>query len=152
MDISYSIDISSSDLESLAILSNSLFAEKSRFSHSDFIDMSNQKDIYLIAKAYKKDSSEIIGYFVSRQILDEAEIYQIGIKDSYQGQNIGKHLLEFSLNILKEMKTKKVYLEVRNNNNKAINLYQKVGFIKYGLRKNYYENNIDAYLYRKELI
>ena len=44
------------------------------------------------------------------------------------------------------------HLEVRKSNQPAIGLYEKLGFTRDGLRKNYYENPIeDAVLMSKRL-
>ena len=43
-----------------------------------------------------------------------------------------------------------LFLEVRASNEDAIRLYEKSGFIKTGVRKNYYENKEDAILYNRD--
>ena len=44
-----------------------------------------------------------------------------------------------------------VYLEVRTDNEPAINLYTSLGFVTVGLRKRYYQaSGADAYTMRRE--
>ena len=45
-----------------------------------------------------------------------------------------------------------LYLEVRENNIKAIELYKKIGFEQYNIRKHYYRDGVNAILFRKKLI
>ena len=45
-----------------------------------------------------------------------------------------------------------IYLEVRENNIKAIELYKKIGFEQYNIRKHYYRDGVNAILFRKKLI
>ena len=54
-------------------------------------------------------------------------------------------------NIIKKLNLENIYLEVSRINQKAISLYEKIGFKENGIRKNYYSNNTDAILYKMEL-
>ena len=45
-----------------------------------------------------------------------------------------------------------MFLEVRSGNTGAIKLYEKCGFAKFGVRKNYYKDGEDAFLFRKDAI
>ena len=49
-------------------------------------------------------------------------------------------LLEKTFDLARELSLSFVSLEVRESNYKAISLYEKLGFEKEGLRKNFYEN------------
>ena len=53
--------------------------------------------------------------------------------------------------IFKKLNLENMYLEVSRINQKAISLYEKMGFKENGIRKNYYSNNTDAILYKMEL-
>ncbi len=44
------------------------------------------------------------------------------------------------------LKTSEIWLEVAENNSKAINFYKKMGFVKSGQRDNYYKNRCSALL------
>ena len=59
----------------------------------------------------------------------KGNIIQMFVKPEYQGQNIGRELLEF---ILKEVKKRlpetDIFLEVAKDNLSAFHLYKKVGF------------------------
>lgn len=92
----------------------------------------------------------VIGYIILRYELDEAEIDEIAICKDSEGKGIGTFLLQKSLQHLKEKAIKKVYLEVRKKNSKAIKLYERNGFVSYRIRKNYYGDD-DAICYLKEL-
>ena len=43
-------------------------------------------------------------------------------------------------------------IEIRENNIKAIELYKKIGFEQYNIRKHYYRDGVNAILFRKKLI
>ena len=91
----------------------------------------------------------VIGYIIYSTVLDEAEIINIVIDRKFQQQKYGKYLFEKTINELIKKDIKTIYLEVGQNNNSAINLYLKYGFIIYNKRINYYKNKETAILMKK---
>jgi ribosomal-protein-alanine N-acetyltransferase len=78
----------------------------------------------------------------------EYEIHTIGVDKSFQGEGIGRGLLDRLLEIAAD---DVVFLEVRTDNAAAIGLYESVGFTKMGLRKRYYRvSGADAYTMRRD--
>ena len=82
---------------------------------------------------------DLIGFSIISVVYDEAELWTIGVIPSKQGQGFGRYLLRSSLSVAALCQCKKCYLEVRESNEVAQNLYKSEGFIQVGLRKNYYE-------------
>jgi ribosomal-protein-alanine N-acetyltransferase len=75
----------------------------------------------------------------------EGEVHTIGVDPRWQGQGIGKLLLEALLKCADEAGAP-VFLEVRTDNTTAIRLYEKYGFEQIGLRRRYYQpSGADAY-------
>lgn len=101
---------------------------------------------YIICK-YK---NEIIGFAGIKIILDSAELENIVVKKFYRGQGFSTAILNQMINIAKQKKCNQLNLEVSSANNIAINLYEKLGFKKVGIRKRYY-NGIDGFSYTKYL-
>jgi [ribosomal protein S18]-alanine N-acetyltransferase len=78
----------------------------------------------------------------------EYEVHTIGVDPAYQGQGIGRRLLD---ELLAFAGGGVVYLEVRTDNEAAIALYGSVGFEQIGLRRRYYRvSGADAYTMRRE--
>ncbi len=78
----------------------------------------------------------------------EYEIHTIGVDPDFQGQGIGRELLDRMLAIASGGV---VFLEVRTDNAAALGLYQSAGFVNVGLRKRYYRvSGADAYTMRRE--
>jgi [ribosomal protein S18]-alanine N-acetyltransferase len=78
----------------------------------------------------------------------EYEIHTIGVDPDYQGQGIGRRLLD---NLLEFAQGGTVFLEVRTDNEPAIALYRSAGFEQIGLRKRYYRvSGADAYTMRRD--
>lgn len=78
------------------------------------------------------------GVAIVRWLLDEAEIIDLGIHVDYQRQRLGSQLLAHVIELATAKQCQSLFLEVRQSNERAIKLYQKVGFKVMGLRKNYY--------------
>ena len=103
---------------------------------------------FIVAEKHHK----IIGFIVGLPINNQtAKILMLSIIESQRRQNIGSELLkefiiETTLNNLK-----KIELEVRIDNNKAIKFYQKNGFKIIEKIKNFYQNQEDAYTMRKTI-
>ncbi len=78
----------------------------------------------------------------------EYEVHTIGVDPTCQGRGIGRALLA---DLLDFAKRGEVYLEVRTDNEPAINLYKSVGFATVGVRKRYYKvSGADAYTMKRD--
>ncbi len=76
------------------------------------------------------------------------EIHTIGVDPAFQGQGIGRRLLDA---LLDSADGGAVFLEVRTDNAPAIGLYRSAGFVEVGLRKRYYRvSGADAYTMRRD--
>ncbi|MDE7364459.1 MAG: ribosomal protein S18-alanine N-acetyltransferase, partial [Ruminococcus sp.] len=77
----------------------------------------------------------ICGYFAG----DEADITSVAVDESYRRHGIAVQLMQEFENHLPEY-ISEIFLEVRESNVPAISLYNKCGFEKLSVRKNFYEN------------
>tara|TARA_Y100000589_G_C27131275_1_gene620687 strand:- start:600 stop:1019 length:420 start_codon:yes stop_codon:yes gene_type:complete len=89
--------------------------------------------------------NQIIGFLHYSWNKTDCDIISIGIIKKFQKMGYGRNLVEY----LKYLNFKNIYVEVSSNNKNAINFYQKLNFVKIGLRKNYYKKlNSNAILLR----
>ena len=86
----------------------------------------------------------VIGYYSFQKIFEEGYINNIAIKKEYQSQGYGTQLFQDLLERAEKFEVKALTLEVELDNEKAIKLYKKFGFIQEGIRKNFYKNSKDA--------
>lgn len=87
-----------------------------------------------------------IGFIGVWNIADVVEVIDIAVAPEFKRQGIGKALIE---NVLKYCKTKnasEIQLEVRESNIPAISLYEKMNFVKVGIREKYYSDGENAIL------
>lgn len=102
-------------------------------------------------KMINADNNEIIGYIGFWVKFEQAEITKVSIAKKYQGYKLSKLLMMDAENRMKLAGCESSTLEVRVSNEVAINLYKSCGYKILTTRKQYYENNEDAYLMYKEL-
>ena len=97
-----------------------------------------------------------IGFSIIREIIDEAEIITFCILPNWCNNGYATLLLEWIINKLQLRSFKRLFLEVRENNEAAINLYKKCSFTIIGRRKGYYNSsqseNEDALVMQCSLI
>jgi ribosomal-protein-alanine N-acetyltransferase len=100
------------------------------------INESVQKgSVYVAVK--NSDENAILGYIIIYEGFDTVEIMNIAVDDDCKRQGIGEKLLTYIINKYRESSLD-IWLDVRDNNEAAIKLYEKKGFEQIGLRKGYY--------------
>ena len=73
-------------------------------------------------------------------VLDEGQITNIAVHPDFRRRKIGEQIVSALLGYGEEKEISLYSLEVRESNQAAISLYQKLGFISVGNRKNFYSN------------
>ncbi|MGI9295990.1 MAG: ribosomal protein S18-alanine N-acetyltransferase [Pseudomonadales bacterium] len=81
---------------------------------------------------------DIAGFVIFSVAASEATLLNISVAARYQGQGLGKQLLESMLELAKIEGAEMCLLEVRQSNILAQGLYHAVGFYEVGRRDNYY--------------
>ena len=81
---------------------------------------------------------QIVGYIIMLTVLQEAHILNFCIAPDFQRRRYGAFLLRTVIDHASSSGVKQFFIEVRQSNQAAINLYKKEGFQKVGLRKDYY--------------
>lgn len=79
------------------------------------------------------EDGKIIGYIIGTMLKNAFEkkssyLDDIFIKEGYRRKGYGTQLMNEFIKLMKNKKVKKIRLGVRTNNEKAINLYKKLGF------------------------
>lgn len=85
-----------------------------------------------------------IGFTLSRAASVEVELLLIAVAPGQRGGGIGRLLLETVLADAMHRGASEVFLEVRENNVAARQLYRSAGFVDIGSRPNYYTGTAGA--------
>ena len=95
--------------------------------------------------ALAEDGSQLVGFLVWQETDFEAEVLQIAVLPSYQGQKIATALFAFL------PADKEIFLEVRESNRSALLFYKKEKFEEIARRKAYYHAPVeDAIVMKRE--
>ncbi len=94
------------------------------------------------------------GFSLCNNSGEEAEILTICVLPKLRGKALGEALLNTDIDYLRRSNCPRLFLEVAENNAPARRLYEKSGFKKIGVRRNYYHmggQKIDALVLEKIL-
>lgn len=102
--------------------------------------------------SYVMVDDDVAGFALYKTVLDETELFTLAVDPAQQRVGVASRLLKTIANQLKKDGGAAFFLEVRCDNTSAIACYEKLGFTKIGMRKEYYTADagakIDASIYR----
>jgi ribosomal-protein-alanine N-acetyltransferase len=153
--------LTTSDAARCAELEAQLFDGDDPWPASAFMsELEGRHNHYVAART----SDKLVGYAGIARLgplpPHEYEIHTIGVDPAFQGQGIGRRLLDELLAFADGAagpatsgRAGTVYLEVRTDNEPAIALYRGAGFVEVGVRKRYYRmSGADAYTMRRKAL
>ena len=110
-------------------------------------ELDNKLALWLVAV----DCDRVVGYVGSQTVLPETDMMNVAVSPERRREGIAEALVDALVSDLKNIGSTSLTLEVRASNMPAIGLYEKMGFLEAGRRKNYYRNpREDALILRKE--
>jgi ribosomal-protein-alanine N-acetyltransferase len=80
----------------------------------------------------------ILGFLVAQRVDAEWELENIVVAETARRRGVGTRLLNELVTKARAEQGSRIFLEVRESNQRARALYQKAGFKETGLRKSYY--------------
>lgn len=131
-------DMRKEDLEQVSTMEAACFSMP--WSKKSFEENLNRSDaVYVVAR----DGDKVLGYCGAYVILNEADINQVAVEPLYRKKGVGGKMLAALLEKLRKAGADAVTLEVRKSNEAAIALYESMGFVTEGIRKNFYEKPVE---------
>jgi [ribosomal protein S18]-alanine N-acetyltransferase len=86
------------------------------------------------------NKQQIVAHGVMSVAIGECHLLTLCVRPEYQRQGLGRKLFKLLLDRACKQDAEICFLEVRRSNAGAIQLYQSMGFMQIGERKNYYPN------------
>ena len=128
-----------------------LFLE-SNFKDGYNLDMLNGsfKNSYFFAFG-EYDGGKLISFICGTKAVDTFDIEDILVSPKFRRCGKAKELANHLFSKLVSDNVNKVFLEVRESNLSAINLYKSLGFIEINKREKYYSDGETALIFLKEL-
>ena len=99
----------------------------------------------------ESESSGVVGFVDYWITFDSATICQICVNPIVRRNGLGSMMMEELIKDCHANRVRNITLEVRENNENAIKLYEKFGFKKSVLKEKYYTNGDNAIYMIKEL-
>jgi ribosomal-protein-alanine N-acetyltransferase len=132
------------DAPRCAELERLLFASDDPWSPQAFLDALAVGHYYLSAR----DGDSLVGYAGLARVGAQAEVHTLAVDPAHHRRGVGRALLRA---ILDRARGATVFLEVRTDNESAINLYRSEGFEVIGTRRRYYRpSGADAFTMRRQ--
>ena len=93
-----------------------------------------------VAAFVSERGGAVSGIVIGRQVLDEAEILNLAVRQAVRRQGEGRALARRALEQFTSRQVSRVFLEVRESNTGAIAFYGGLGFQAVSVRKDYYQD------------
>lgn len=97
-------------------------------------------------------NGEVAAYLCLMSLFEEAQVMNIAVAPQRRGTGLARRLMELAIDTARSKGAERLVLEVRESNLAAIALYESFGFVRYFVRKLYYDGREDAILMEKDLI
>ena len=94
-----------------------------------------------------RGSGRLAAFLGTHVVADEGEIVNLATDPAYRRRGLAEALLREFLRLHPGLD--RIFLEVRASNEGAMALYAKLGFIHFGIRRNYYENPAEDAIYMR---
>lgn len=128
--------VSESDLDEIMLIEGACF--HSPWTRQNFLEEFKNSDLSIpLGIEYEK---KIIAYAFIWILLDECHLANIAVHPDYRRMGLAKLMIDKIITIARARGCAKIMLEVRKSNREAIELYVQYGFLKVGVRKNYYND------------
>lgn len=102
--------------------------------------------------AESRASGQVCGFVCGRSCVGEGELLKIAVGREYRRQGIAVQLVAHTLRYLAEQGVGRCFLELRAANFPALALYERFGFRRVGLRKNYYASPLEDAILMEKII
>lgn len=121
------------DLPQVCAIEEETFSDP--WSEEDFRKSMNEaNNSYIVAEI----DGKVVGYCGYWGIVGEGYIYNVAVKREYRRQAIGYRMLKSLLDEAIGRGITSFTLEVRCSNEAAIRLYESLGFVRTGIRRDFY--------------
>ena len=138
-----------SDAGVLACLEEQIFPSD-RMSRRRFAALAKRPSAFILVACRGRD---VAGYAIllTRRGIRSARLYSLAVASDMAGRGVGKRLLCEVEAAARRRRARRLHLEVRADNGKAIRFYENAGYGLIGRRPDYYSDGTTALLYARDL-
>lgn len=139
--------MNSNDVEQVYAIEKEIFSLA--WSQKSFAEACQKpENIYLVALT----EGQIVGYCGMWTVMEEGNITNMAVAQPFRKQGIAFLLMREMERIAVKKGITAFFLEVRESNANAIQLYEKMNFKNIGIRKNFYERPVENAIIMSKII
>ncbi len=131
-------DFDATDVERVCKLLSHI-REAIYWSADELLEMSQRNLTLRVAQ----EAGAVCGLIAFRVIADEAEILNLAVDSPHRRRGIASRLIGDAIEACRAAGAKKIFLEVRDSNKAARNLYARMEFLEAGRRRQYYRQPLE---------
>ena len=132
------------DIEPVHRLESELFTVDPWSIEQFWSELAQESRAYAVAV----DGERIIGYAGAFLLAPDSDVQTIAVSPRDQGRGVGAILLTWLIEQAVAQGCRQMLLEVRSDNVPAIAMYERFGFERISVRRDYYERGVDAVIMR----
>jgi ribosomal-protein-alanine N-acetyltransferase len=130
------------DVDQVCVLEEMAFSMP--WHKESFIEMIEHKDAMYLVVEEEKNPGRVVACCGMRHIVGEGDISNVVVHPDFRKKGVAYEMLSQLLwRGEKDFGIKEFTLEVRYSNMGAIHLYENLGFVSEGVRKNFYEEPLE---------
>ena len=135
------------DIQDIDLLCQKCFPEDDAFGIAQAL-----LEIQHFYVAEEIDTEKILGFIAfGIYSIDTAHIMILAVDPNMQRNGIGTKIMDYTEEVINKTPIKRIRLEVKTSNQKAINFYEKLGYEIKAIFDKYYEDHSDAYVMVKTI-
>lgn len=91
-----------------------------------------------LAQTLRDSNGALVGYYLAMPGVDEMHLLNLTVAPARQGHGFARQMLDALCFECRQRDLLQLWLEVRESNQRALHLYERYGFARVGVRRDYY--------------
>lgn len=126
------------DIEQMTAIEAQVFSQP--WSRKSFEEALSYENLLFVVAVMDET---VVGYCGLYMVLEEGNVINVAVKEEFRGRHMAQEMLTFLMEEGAKQNITAFTLEVREHNETALHVYEKLGFESVGIRKNFYEKPIE---------
>lgn len=136
------------DIAAVTDLEQQVFSTDQWSAEQFWSELAQPTRSYVVVEDVSGEHAFIVGYAGIFVLGAESDVQTIAIAPATQGARLGSLLMDHLIAMARARGATQMMLEVRSDNDRAISLYQRLGFERISTRRDYYAPGVDANVMR----
>jgi ribosomal-protein-alanine N-acetyltransferase len=140
------------DVDAIMAIETPVFAHEAWSVEAMSRDVADPNCVYFVAEVTAESGAVVIAYagLLCPPGSGEADVQTIAVVPEQRSAGLGRRLMNALLQTAEERRARRIFLEVRADNPRAIALYASLGFEEIAIRPGYYQpEGVDAVMMRR---